>query len=300
MVAYRLLCFAIPGVLAALLPTTGTAQGIGPAANPELEALAQRLDKAHLTDPAAKAIRGFDAHLRMGGFAKDAKQRGEIEFAVSFLEWIKPSTGRPWPLIRYRQVDSADTIEYGRDQLDYWALLDGRIRNLRSRELERDLESCRSNLRLARQLIRFLEPGTELRSMTDVGPIQQEPLRQGRARAVECTTVTGKLEDFPMLQTGGEQSAVRAKAFIDPEGRLLGLEVTPLNDQGVAYQGQGEFIMLQDYRTLGGRLVPMKITHFAVPSEGVRKQQRQVQIVTLEVDPGQVELSAPDFDRPAR
>ena len=103
-----------------------------------------------------------------------------------------------------------------------------------------------------------------------------------------------------MLQTGGQQGAVRAKAFIDPEGRLLGLEVTPLNDQGVAYQGQGEFIMLQDYRTLGGRLVPMKITHFSVPTAGVRKQPRQVQIVTLEVDPDQVELSAPDFDRPAR
>lgn len=300
MVANRLLCLVITATAATLLPTAGTAQGIGPAANPEIEALAQQLDKAHLTDPAAEAIQGFDAHLRMGGFAKDARQRGEIEFAVSFLEWTKPSTGRPWPLIRYRQVDSAEAIEYGRDQIDYWALLDGRIRNLRARELERDLESCRSNLRLARQLIRFLEPGTELRSMTDVEPVRQETLRQGRAAAIECTTVTGTIEDFPMLKTGGAQSTVRAKAFIDPEGRLLGLEVTPLNDEGQASQGDGEFIMLQDYRKLGGRLVPMKITHFAVPAPNVRKQQRQVQIVTLEVDPGQIQLEASDFDRPAR
>ena len=299
MVKNRLSWLLITCTLVMLLPTAATAQGIGPAANPEIEALAQRLDKAHLTDPTAKPIAGFDAHLRMAGFAKDARQRGELEFAVSFLEWIKPSTKRPWPLIRYRQVDSASTIEYGRDQLDYWALLDGRVRNLRSRELERDLESCRSNLRLARQLIRFLEPGTELRAMTDVGPIQQEELRQGRAAAIPCTTVTGKLQNFPMQRTGGGQSAVEAKAFIDSDGRLLALEVTPLDNKGKRLAGRGEFILLQDYLELGGRRVPMKMTHFSVPAPQVRKQQQQVQVVTLEVTPGQVELQASDFDRPA-
>ena len=303
MLPNRLLAAMAACSLPLLLQSPASTQSIGPAADPDLEQLAQRVDKAHFTDPTAQRARGFVAHLRIGGFAKDARQRGELELQVNFLEWNKPATGRPWPLIRYQQIDSARTVEYGRDRRDYWALLDGRVRSLKTRELEVDLESCRRNLRLARQMTRFLEPGVVLRTLMDPGPVLEETLRMGRAPAIACTTVTGKLAGFPLRQIAGNEAPVSARIFIDQAGRLLAIEVAPLTEEApedpqAPSVGNGEFLFFADYRELGGRLVPMKITHFSVPAAGVRKQQMQVHITTLELDPSQVELDVADFDRP--
>lgn len=262
------------------------------AAAQDLEQLVQQVEQAHRTADAPPVPGGFRATLQIQ--THGSEQRVTVELKVLFREWETPA-GRSWPLIRYEQIDAAKSAVHGRDTKGFWALLDGRVRDLQHRDLEADYESCRRNLKLARQMLRFLEPAQVLRRLQEPGPVREEVLRLSRGAAVPCRTVSGRLAGFPLRQQAGEDAPVQAKVFVGPEGHLLALEVTPLDENGAPEQGAGEFLYFRDYRELSGRWVPGEVLHFAVPAAGERRLQMEVGLITLALD-GDIPPAA--FDRP--
>lgn len=262
----------------------------------DLEQLAKQVEAAHRTAD-AKPIESFRADLRLKELARDAAEhRGELELSVSFLEWVKPDTGRPYPLIRYRQRDSARSVEQGRDRVDYWSFADGKQQDMRSRELATDLEHCRRNLKLARQMLQFVDPANVLRKLTEPSAIGEEDFVQGRAEPIPCFTVSGKLAAFPVRRHDGDDVAVATKIYVAKDDhRLVGLQATPLDADGEPLANEGEFLLFSEPRQVAGRLVPMRIDHFAIDAEGKRRAQMRVEIAQLELDK---KLAPEDFDRP--
>lgn len=259
----------------------------------DLERLATRVDAAHRVGSGPATITSFRAGLAILGLASDG-ERGEAELSVSFLEWTPPDRDRSKPLIRYRVVDSARPIEQGRDREDYWGLSDGRVVDLRGKEYATDLDNCRRNLKLARQILRFLDPGAVLRGLEQPDAVHEETLQLGRSKPVACLVAAGRLPGFPLRQQAGDDAPVRARVFVGKDdGRLLALQVTPLADGDSA--PAGEFLFFADHRPHQGRLVPMQVTHFDIGPGGVRRPQFLVRITTLELA---ADLRVEDLDRP--
>ena len=276
---------------AALLPSLLPAQQPLPA---DLDELARMVDAAHKTD-AASPITGFAADLRIEELAQAAAEhRGQIELSVAFLDWRNPQTDRPYPLIRYRRRDSAHSVEQGRDREDYWSVTDGQPQNMRSRELQTDLEHARRNIKLARQMIQFADPGAVLRNLQSPKPIVEETLTVGRAQKTPCYVATGRLESFPMVREKGEDVPVLAKAYVAKDSSLLlALEVQPLDRPEDAEKG--EFLLLSRHEPHAGRIVPKRLVHFALEEGGKRRVQLGIDLLTLDLGK---DLTPKDVDRP--
>lgn len=262
----------------------------------DLQELAQQVETAHRTAD-AKAVTGFAADLRVQELARLATEhRGELELSVRFLEWTQPETGKPWPLIRYKQTDSARSVEQGRDRVDYWSCSDGKLQDMRSREMATDLEHCRRNLKLARQMLQFLDPTGLLRSLGTPSAVTDEDLVQGRNPKIACRVVAGTLPAFPLQRQGGDDGKVAVKVYVaKADHRLVGLAVTPLGDEDAPRTADGEFLLFAEHRLLAGRLVPMRVRHFAVDPKGERVLQLGVDLTRLDLEQEPVPA---DFDRP--
>ena len=178
---------------------------------------------------------------------------------------------------------------------------------MQAREMANDREHCRRNIKLARQLIQFLDPAAVLRSLAEPSAVQDEELpvadtdraakALGRPHArVPCRTVGGRLAGFPLRQQSGDDVPVLAKVFVSRDDhRLEALEVRPVGADGKPVAGGGEFLLFSDYQLLAGRLVPMQVRHFAIDADGKRQLQMSVDIVKLDLD---AKLTAESFDRP--
>ena len=274
---------------------------------PTLDQLAASVAAAHRVD-SATPVTAFRADLRIEELARSAEEhRGQVELSVSFLDWKHPDTGRSYPLIRYKQTDSARSIEQGRDREDYWAYADGKLLDMRSREMATDLDHARRNIKLARQMLQFLDADSVLRALKEPSAVSAEDLVQGRAVKLPCWVVSGKLASFPLRQQEGESAEVEAKLFIArDEQRLVGIEVRPATKQDAsatdggngkqsAPSQEGEFVRLTEHKTIGGRVVPTRIVHFALDQDGKRRVQLGIDLTTLDLGS---KLEAKDFDRP--
>ncbi len=277
---------------------------------PSLQRLTELVTSAHRSESAEK-LTGFRANLRIEELAKSAEEhRGQIELEVAFLDWKHPDTGRAYPLIRYQQTDSARSIEQGRDREDYWAFADGKQLDMRSREMATDLEHARRNIQIARQLLQFVDADALLRALIEPSPVVAEDLIQGRANKEPCWTVSGRLAAFPLRVQDGEAKAVEAKAFIARETNLLlGIEVRPdagaqqePRDEGQQTaeaksdaQTKGEFMLLSEHATIDGRVVPKRVVHFVIDTDGKRRVQMGIDLTTIELGK---KLEAAAFDRP--
>jgi hypothetical protein len=294
-------CGAHAALLASLLAPLAAQEA------PTLLALADAVAKAHRTEDAAP-VSAFGADLRIEELARSAEEhRGQIELSVSFLDWKHPDTGRSYPLIRYKQTDSARSIEQGRDREDYWAYADGKPLDMRSREMATDLDHARRNIKLARQMLQFLDADSVLRALKEPSAVSAEDLAQGRAVKTPCWVVRGKLASFPLRQQEGESAEVDAKIFVSrEEQRLVGIEVRPATKQDSAAKDgddgkqatpaqEGEFVLLTEHKTIDGRVVPTRIIHFAIGEDGKRRVQLGIDLTTLKLGS---KLEAKDFDRP--
>lgn len=263
---------------------------------PTLAELTAKVAAAHRTAE-AEPVHGFHADLRLEELARTAEEhRGQIELSVRFLEWQHPDTERPYPLIRYRQTDSARSVEQGRDREDYWAVVDGKPQDMRSREMATDLDHARRNLKLARQLLRFLEPNAVLGDLEDPSPVTAGELVQGRANRTPCWIVEGLLPSFPLRQQSGDDTPVRAKLFVArADDRIVGLEVQATSEKQGEPAPLREFVSFAEHRTVQGRVVPMRMVHFTVDEKGKRNAQLGIDLVTLDLG---AKLTAEDFDRP--
>jgi hypothetical protein len=278
-------------------PQGTTTPGQSPApAPPDVEELAVLVETAHRT-AAARPVTAFRTDLRIQELARAAEQhRGELELSVAFLEWKQPD-GRAWPLIRYKQSDSARAVEQGRDGENYWTVQDGVVHDMGARQFETDLANARRNLKLARQMIQFLDPATVLRRLEQPSAVGETELVLGKKQIGTCHTVSGRLPAFPMRQQSGDDVPVAATVhFARDTHWLTALEVRPLQDGKPAATG-GEFLLFSEHRVIAGRLVPMRIVHFAIEPDGQRRTQLRIDITRLELD---AELQPRDFDRPRK
>lgn len=284
------------GALAACLAAAVGASGLRAQDAPSLAELMAKVAAAHHTADAS-SVTSFHADLRVEELARAAEEhRGQIELSVRFLDWKHPDTERPYPLIRYEQTDSSKKVVQGRDREDYWSVVDGKPQDMRSREMATDLEHARRNLKLARQLLRFLDPSTVLADLVEPGTVAAEDLVLGRTTRIACWVVEGKLPSYPLRQQGGEDAPVRAKLFVAREdSRLVGLEVATESSGPDSPAPTREFVRFSDHRAMAGRVVPMRLVHFAVDEQGKRIAQLGIDLVTLDLE---ANLKAEDFDRP--
>src|SRR5436190_12401991 len=221
----------VPFILAELVAQDPPAGGDQRAAIPkDLEQLAARVDAAHHPKGPRPPVTSFRGSLLIR--SNQEEQRGQAELDVRFLLWHR-TADRVRPLIRYRVGDSAQHIERGLDRNGPWAIVDGAARDLDSKELATDRAALNSHLTLARQLLRFLDPGAVLRSLQKPEAIVTAPLRFGREpEQIDCLVAHGELPGFPVASRGGEDTAVRAAIYVEAAtGIVVAVHVTPLDQE---------------------------------------------------------------------
>lgn len=284
---------------AALCGQTETAKpGPEPTFAADVGALAKRVDAAHRPEGPVEPVTQFRAALEVHIDAADAQQGGQVDLDVRYMQYVNPDPrrNRTRHLIRYVVQRAGRPIERGRDEFGFWHLVQGKATDLTQADVE-DRKACVRDTNLARQLVRFLDPGAVLRSLADTTAVVEEQLRLGREAGVDCETVEGTLKSFPLLQLGGDDAAARVKIYVTKDGgRLLALLVRPIIDGAVDEAG-AELIRLSDMFREGGMLVPKRIEHLFKDAEGRLRKQSKVLITTLDLRP---EFAKQDLARPKR
>lgn len=267
-----------------------------PAAPPptSLQELAARVDTAHRPKGPVPPVTAFRSSVEFDALDATAPNSGLVCLEIQFLLWRRPDRDREQPLIHYKVLDAGTPIVRGRDRNGPWQLFQGEAKDLRGAEFAQDLAACQKHTNLARQLVRFLDPGAVLRSLEQPTAVRDEDLRLDRNTVVPCLVVDGRLPAFPLLQAAGDEVPVQLKLFVDKaKGHLLAVEATPLLD-GKPDPSRLERVHLLDLVEQDDLLVPRKIEHLFRKEDGrVRLQSRIVLRMSL-----RPELRAEDFDRP--
>lgn len=262
---------------------------------PSLEQLAARVDAAHHPDGPVPPVTAFRSHIEMHLIDTDRDQGGHVDLSVRFLQWTRPGSDVVRSLIRYEVLEAGSPIERGRDRNGPWQRFQGKAQDLRKAEFADDLAAYERHTNLARQLLRFLDPGAVLRSLERPGAVRAATWQRGRAK-IPCHAVAGELSAFPLLQQGGEDRPVRLEVFVDAaDGRLLGVEAMPLQD-GVPMAERLEQVRLLDLEARDGLLVPRGIVHLFRKADGELHPYSRAVLTSLSLRP---ELRAEDFDRPS-
>jgi hypothetical protein len=264
------------------------------AADDDLAALASTVEQAHRPKgpvPPVTALRSvFQVHLLDPG----AEQKGVVDLAVRYLEWTRPNAKKPTALIRYELGDGATEVVRGRDRDGPWHRVQGQPRDLQNADYERDYAIFQQHSNLAKQLVRFLSPGTVLRELQQASAIGNEDLTVERGTVVACRVVEGVLPSFPLVHQGQDDVPVHTKFFVDrASGQLLALDVWPLQD-GKRDDGKGERILLLHARERDGLLVPGELRHLFRDQAGRLRPNSKAVMVRLELRPA---LAPEDFDR---
>ena len=286
----------------ALFAVFAAAAGL-PAQDPPLpgglEALAARVDAAHRPDgptPVVVALRGA---VELHFVARSAEQRGQVDLGLRYLEWTRPGGTKVVPLIRYEVKEAGAPLVRGRDRNGPWLLSKGEPRDLTGADFAQDLAEFERRQNLVRQLLRFLEAGTVLRSLQQPGPLAVEDLVLNAARGtkVACITVQGSLPAFPLLRRGGDDAAAQLKVYVERATlRLLAVDATPMAD-GKPDAAAAERVLLRDLRARDGLLVPHEVLHLFAEADGTFVLQSRAVVTKLELRP---ELAVDDFDRRAQ
>lgn len=260
----------------------------------DLEALAKRVEAAHHPKGPVEPVTAFVGSLELQVVDAKAAQAGQVYLAVKYLEY-HPTKTKVRHLIRYEVKEAGAPIERGRDRFGFWDLHQGKARDL-TEALPQDRAACERDTNIARQLVRFLEPGVVLRALAAPSVVRDEPLQLGREKPVACEVVEGDLPGFPLLQQAGEDVPVHAKVFVTKAtGQLLAVETTPRKADGSLDPTRTELVRILDLQEQDGFLVPRKLYHLQRGDDGRMRLQTTALITTLSLRP---ELRAEDFDRP--
>jgi hypothetical protein len=280
----------LPSILLTALAAAQTANLPTPL-TPDLDALAKRVDQAHHPKGPTPEVTAFTGELEL--FAAGEEHGVTVGLAVKYLQ-SRDDKDKVRHLIRYQVRDAGKPIERGRDAFGFWHLVQGEPRDLTEQDAE-DRAACQRHTNLARQLVRFLEPGTVLRQLTNPSPVREEEFKLGReAQAAKCLTVEGGLAAFPLLQRGGEDAPVLVKVYVDKaDDRLLAIKAWPLA-AGVRNEAGLEIVRLLELHERDGLLVPRKLEHLFLNAEGKLQLQSRATITKLSLRP---DLKVESFDR---
>ena len=284
---------AMHRAIAACLLTTLAAQN---PAEPslELKELAQRIDQAHRPKGPVPPVTSLRTDLTLRLHDPAAEQRGQVDLAVQFMVWSQAGK-KDRPLLRYEVCDAGKPIVRGRDRFGYWQLYQGKPVDLNTTELAADLENCQRHTSLAQQLLRFLAPGEVLRALQQPSAVKDDKLAIERNKPpVECSTVSGTLPSFPLLQKGGDDAPVQLQIYVAKDkGTLLAVDATPIVD-GKPDPKKMERTLLGNLHECDGLLVPHELRHLFRDANGQLRLQSTAVLVTVSLRP---ELRVEDFDR---
>ena len=260
----------------------------------DLEALSKRVEAAHQPKGPQTPVTAFDGRITLHVLDAKAAQ-GQVDIRVRYFAWTRPDL-KVRHLIRYEVREAGAPIESGRDQKGAWHLVQGEARDITEADTT-DRAACERNTNLARQLVRFLEPGAVLRALTGPSPVRDAPLQLGREAPTACEVVEGTLPSFPLLQAGGEDAPVQAKVYVaKASARLVAIEVSPLKD-GIADPARTELVSLVDLHEQDGFLVPRQLLHLQRDDQGRMRLLSKTVLTALSLRP---DFTAKTFDRPGK
>lgn len=261
--------------------------GVVPAQTPDPAQLAADLQKAHRGKTAGRPVDRFSARLQLTQRGRD-EDRITVRLDVRF--WHRPDRD----LIRYELKEGGRVVQRGWDRKGPWVRIDDRIEDLRSREFRRDLDSLRRELRLARQILRFLDPAGLVSSLENAR-VRAEELRVGRMAPIPCYVVSGRLERFPFYGAAGSAQPAFLELWIDRESkRLRAAHARRLDERGKRLP-EGEFVTMHEHRSVRGVLLPTLITIDRLRGER-REPLVRVEIMAFDVFP---EFEEKDLSRDA-
>jgi hypothetical protein len=199
------------------------------AERPDRETLLRRVREAHAPRsamgevlPPPRADR-FRAQLVVGRVGSAAAGGGgedrniDIELQAEYLRSTDPRVGS---MIHYVVEEQGRRLERGRDGDGVWTAKDGEVFDVSrasAREYATEREAVLQNIRLADQLLRFLDPATEIGRLTDVTAprLQDPPLRS--LRGSRWWTIEGLSPSFPTYHAKGERRPAWLRLWIDAE-----------------------------------------------------------------------------------
>jgi hypothetical protein len=278
----------VPATLFSLaLTTAATTQDPAPTVRIEperpqgIEELIAKVRIAHRpasTDGDQQPIDQFHATLRVTPVRRDA-DNVEVDLDASFLA---PQ------LLRYKVEDASATLERGQDEEGCWARTDDRVLKLQGKDFATERDEVRKHVRLARQLLGFLDPGSVFETMTIVAPPQTAQLRVARDETIETRVFDGTVDSFPLFappEGGDPAPPAKLTVWIDAAThRLAGVLVQPLDDEGKP-STVGEFFLLKDYTERQGAILPLRLLIYQV-ARGRKFPEAEIEIRAIDLSPG--------------
>lgn len=275
-------------------PTAGTAPAETDAPDTEFEAFVARVDVAHRGAPVdGEARETFDRFQGTIGITPMQPDADSIEVRIA-ARFLGPD------LLRYAVEESGRIIESGIDAKGGWGRIENRVYGLTGKEYSTDRRQVAQHRRLARQLLRFLDPAATLRRLQNRSKVETRDLQVGRTKWSGCDYIAGDLDGFPLYVAEGAPRRVRLELWAE-KGLIVGLRATALPEQ----QAEGapaeelpptELAFFPKYAAIDSVQVPAEIIMCVEhdPTVGPDPIARIV-VETLELRP---ELDAEDFSRP--
>lgn len=261
----------------------------------DLEALSKRVEEAHQPKGKQAPVTAFDGSITLHVLDTQAAQGGPVDIRVRYFAWTRPDL-KVRHLIRYELREAGAPIESGRDQKGIWHMVQGEARDVTEADTT-DRAACERNTNLARQLVRFLEPGAVLRALAGPSPVREAPLQLGREAPTACEVAEGTLPSFPLLQAAGGDAPVQAKVYVaKASARLVAIEVSPLKD-GIADPARTELVSLVDLHEQDGFLIPRQLLHLQRGDDGRMRLLSKTVLTALSLRP---DFTTKTFDRPAK
>ncbi len=270
-------------VLALGLPLC--AQDAKPAQDPAFDALVTAVDAAHRKGDKTETFDRFTGTLSISQLGRNT-DRIEVRLDAKFLG---PD------LLKYSVDETGRRIERGQDKnKKVWGRVGDKSYWIAGRDYSDERKEFRRHIRLARQLVEFLDPGKTMRKMTDRSKVQQrKDVKIGRVKRGDCEYVHGVLDDFPLYATAGGSNKVKLELWLK-DGLLDAIQATSLDEKGKP-AGNPEYVLLDDYTDKDGVQVPTRLTIYRVdPAPQKKAPVARIEILSLELKP---ELEAKDFDR---
>lgn len=250
----------------------------------DVEELAAKLDQTH-RNGVDKEIPSFAAILQLKTLAED-QDAITIGLAVDF--GVLPIDGRKHHLIKYHVQEKDGLIERGYGPLGYWTQIDDKVVFLNQAQHKQDKDNVLRDIRLARQLLGYLDPGALLRSLRNAS-VRTEELDMGRRREpIPCQVVSGFLGSFPLYNLTGEAGPALIEIWVETATwHLVAVEATPVDGQNRPQPEHQEFIALFDYKKrVKDVLLPRELKISTVDAEGKRQLQLGVLLMSIDLDPG--------------
>ena len=292
----------------ALFAAAAWAQGAPtsqPAAPPDLQQFAQRLDDVHRGATSGRPILGLAGQLDVEtlGMGEDSV-RATLEFAYLDTVKIERKEGdRPLPphLIRYTLKDAEKPKTFGRDRFGPWMTSDGKTASLNGRNFETDRKSLGQQIRFAQQMTQFMDPAAVARNLTPVRgrklvTMRAEDLKLGRRDAVPCFTAEGILTEFPLYFSGGDTARTLVRLWMEQSsGRLVAVSAVPVNRLDRPDDRRQELVRLQSAQEVNGILLPTDIKLFIRDKQGNRSPRLRIRLEGMRLEE---HLDPAQFDRP--